>query len=895
MNRGRARGIRKPDSSGKPSVPGPQAGWPARPQQNPNVAPMAQRPNTSRPAGSEISQLTEEGNRGLALGAGEGRRTTMRGGKTDVTTVVGPSGEGASLGPKKMFDPSMFGLGTRPDHAVNKVGEYGIPVQLSSNFFRLNCSKDWMLYQYSVSYHPNIDSKAARRGMIYSQKDKFGGVFIFDGSQLFTTKMLPEKKTEFVVEQKPDRDGNPRGNCKITVTLADELPVNDKVSLQLYNIIFRRVMTKLDLKQVGRNYYNPKNKVIINAGRGLNFEMWPGFQTSILRYETDIMLCSQVSHKLMRNNTVLEFFREVLFKCKQRGRNFKEALEAELIGQVVLTRYNNKTYKIEGVEWNTKVSDTFDTMTRDPSSKEFVKSKISYVEYYRKQYDLVIRDVKQPLLVTTPKKSDARKTITVIHLVPELCTLTGLTDDHRKDYQVMKKLAEHTKQGGQQVASAITNFVQSCSRNKEAQELLKSWGLSFEKELVRINARKHQPEKILFGGNRVVPGNNQASWDLRGQRLLRCVELSNWAFLYWTKDKEIAMNTRNCLAKVAGPMGFTIARPMEFELNERRTTGFFDAIKQAKRSKPNLQMVFVLLPSSSKEMYDALKTLLCTEIGVPSQMAVSKTLSNERRQMSVCTKIAIQMNVKLGGEAWAVNIPLKKTMIIGIDTYHDSSRRGRSIGGFVSSYNNNFSKWHSQPLFHNSGDEFLNALSPATKLAIENYKRRNDGAVPSQIFIYRDGVGDGQIDFVKNFEIPQISDALKSYGAGIKLTVIIVTKRINARFFKSDRGQLRNPEPGTVIDDTVTKYNRYDFFVVSQNVTQGTVTPTHFNVIHDECKLKVDHIQRLSYKLCHLYFNWNGTVRVPAPCLYAHKLAFLVGQSTHKDSNPNLADKLYYL
>ena len=43
-----------------------------------------------------------------------------------------------------------------------------------------------------------------------------------------------------MVEQKPDRDGNPRGNCKITVTLADELPVNDKVSLQLYNIIFRR-------------------------------------------------------------------------------------------------------------------------------------------------------------------------------------------------------------------------------------------------------------------------------------------------------------------------------------------------------------------------------------------------------------------------------------------------------------------------------------------------------------------------------------------------------------------------------------------------------------------------------------------------------------------------------
>ena len=58
-------------------------------------------------------------------------------------------------------------------------------------------------------------------------------------------------------------------------------------------------------------------------------------------------------------------------------------------------------------------------------------------------------------------------------------------------------------------------------------------------------------------------------------------------------------------------------------------------------------------------------------------------------------------------------------------------------------------------------------MGPASKQAIENYKRRNNGAVPSQIFIYRDGVGDGQIDFVKNFEIPQISAVLNTYGGGL--------------------------------------------------------------------------------------------------------------------------------
>ena len=28
-----------------------------------------------------------------------------------------------------------------------------------------------------------------------------------------------------------------------------------------------------------------------------------------------------------------------------------------------------------------------------------------------------------------------------------------------------------------------------------------------------------------------------------------------------------------------------------------------------------------------------------------------------------------------------------------------------------------------------------------------------------------------------------------------------------------------------------------------------------------------------SYKLTHMYFNWPGTVRVPAPCQYAHKVS----------------------
>jgi hypothetical protein len=47
---------------------------------------------------------------------------------------------------------------------------------------------------------------------------------------------------------------------------------------------------------------------------------------------------------------------------------------------------------------------------------------------------------------------------------------------------------------------------------------------------------------------------------------------------------------------------------------------------------------------------------------------------------------------------------------------------------------------------------------------------------------------------------------------------------------------------------------------------QGTVTPTHYVVIYDSCNMKTDHVQWFTYKLCHLYYNWPGTIRVPAPC-----------------------------
>lgn len=57
--------------------------------------------------------------------------------------------------------------------------------------------------------------------------------------------------------------------------------------------------------------------------------------------------------------------------------------------------------------------------------------------------------------------------------------------------------------------------------------------------------------------------------------------------------------------------------------------------------------------------------------------------------------------------------------------------------------------------------------------------------------------------------------------------------------------------------DNFYMYVRYDFFIVSQAVRMGSVAPTHYNVVYDSSGLKPDHMQRLTYKLCHMYYNWQ--------------------------------------
>ena len=64
------------------------------------------------------------------------------------------------------------------------------------------------------------------------------------------------------------------------------------------------------------------------------------------------------------------------------------------------------------------------------------------------------------------------------------------------------------------------------------------------------------------------------------------------------------------------------------------------------------------------------------------------------------------------------------------------------------------------------------------------------------------------------------------------------------RFFQCNNGGPPvNPPSGSVVDDVVTLPERYDFYLVSQSVRQGTVNPTSYNIVENTTALTPDHFQ----------------------------------------------------
>ena len=84
------------------------------------------------------------------------------------------------------------------------------------------------------------------------------------------------------------------------------------------------------------------------------------------------------------------------------------------------------------------------------------------MDYYHERYNIRIADKNQPLLVSMPKDRDRRGgRADPVMIPPEMCIMTGLTDEQRSNFNLMKNLSVYTRQGPSQRMDALRRFRES--------------------------------------------------------------------------------------------------------------------------------------------------------------------------------------------------------------------------------------------------------------------------------------------------------------------------------------------------------------------------------------------------------------------------------------------------
>lgn len=227
----------------------------------------------------------------------------------------------------------------------------------------------------------------------------------------------------------------------------------------------------------------------------------------------------------------------------------------------------------------------------------------------------------------------------------------------------------------------------------------------------------------------------------------------------------------------------------------------------------NPQMIVCVVSNNQADRYATIKKRCFVDFGIPNQVLVHKTITPKDKSrgvsglMSVATKVAIQMNCKLGGIPWMIEMPLSGLMTVGYDVCHDPKDKRASWGAVVATMDlkKRNGEFFSAVNRHENAEEMSKFLSANIAKAIETFYEIN-GSLPARILFFRDGVGEGQIEYVHTTELEAIRNKMKEvyyqHGIGdeVKFTFLVVTKRVNTRIFFDQK----NPTPGTCVDDIIT-------------------------------------------------------------------------------------------
>ncbi|CAN8067705.1 unnamed protein product [Agarophyton chilense] len=809
-------------------------------------------------------------------------------------------------------------------------GKLGTPVQIETNFVRLNIPKTLRASQYAVELFRykrekgntvQLEVSATElilfnrncfKQLLHEHGNHFGCNLAYNGRSIAYAPTEINRQalgTRFKLQvnkegEKPTANDKPE-EVEIVINHAKYLKYEELFSKSAETTTALELIACLDVTlaqvaaaghvQVGRSFYNSDGAVKLGR-RNITTSAWTGFYQSVRLSQLGLLVNIDESCTAFWNQgrkPLIDLIRDATdgreLQCRD-GRGLRE-IGQKLKLLKVKASHTGIVYRVHG----------FSDRGADRITFESDGRKVSISQYFVETYNMRVRRGDAPCVKTHPKR-DTYLPIEFLTVVPNQRVAGLLSPD---EIQTMVRTAStkpHIRR---------TNAIRKIQQLRyQDHKICKDFRVKVESNLVKLNARILPPPTIHYGGGTVRPMNGQ--WKAK-TGVANPANIFSWAVCNMTRlSREEILKFTSDLTSAMRKAGliFHTGNPKQYSCDERnidremqRFAAEFKRDKSLKMRTPCLQLLILIKERQDSRIYNMIKREGDLNLGIVTQVCLAKHCGSRSRGRDMyCDNVVLKINAKLGGQNGHVgtyesgkdprtrnvssmrdvdflNVP---HIILGADVTHPMpGGKGPSIAALVGSRDRHCMQFSSSLRTQVGRKEMITEIGEMFKEVYRVWFNSFGRKIHTKkIIMFRDGVSEGQFEEVMQSELRSIRKACVEIGDDMRprITYIIVTKRHHTRFFPggkdSSDGRSGNILPGTVVDTGITSNEYYDFYLNSHAGIQGTNKPSKYTVLIDENKIPPDALYGYIYRLSHSFARCNRPVSMVHSAYYAHLLAF---------------------
>ncbi|KAE9548949.1 hypothetical protein FO519_007834 [Halicephalobus sp. NKZ332] len=501
------------------------------------------------------------------------------------------------------------------------------------------------------------------------------------------------------------------------------------------------------------------------------------------------------------------------------------------------------------------------------------KKEISVVQYYKKQYGIVLKALDYPAVVVRRNDTALYFPPEVLDIIPKCVCKENLEIVYPSDYVLrMNAMEPQNRMALTQKSLAVIN---------EKPSFFKAFGVSINPNSNIVGISKATPPTVKYKNNVNRP-DERTRFRVGEGFVDSATPPAVWHIVY---GSDVSANqARDLCNRVRGELarhgrGWPEAKIVPFETVSEDSTmwgNLFSALLAQK-----CEFVFFLDRASTRSHHiikfcERYFNLLTQHIQVETMNKLTRFYNPVAK--TNCKKGGLNYEVVPADKDFARMFNEDKVFIIGYDVAHStfsvngyrapsvvgvSFNAGAQIQAFIGDY------FYQDPLEENvDTDQLAEVIYRALKTRIQ---MRPKTCAPELIIVYRDGLREGQFAMALNNELRGIMNGFRrNYPNFIpQILFVVATKNHNRRFYTMNG---RNLAPGSVIRDGAARAFSDEFYMQSAYPLKGTGKATDYEILKNPTNLSSKTIVDITFALCFEHQIVNSATSQPTPAYLAHEL-----------------------